>query len=130
MSPKPTDSADFEIVGDISEEQAAGLDRIAEFAAQYDGTGVQAALETALFDTLDLLAVFPGSSGGLGTADGKILPDCFLLPPDATTSDFAYHIHSDLGDGLLHGVDCRAGRQIAGDHELDHRDVVELITTN
>jgi ribosome-binding ATPase YchF (GTP1/OBG family) len=123
-------STDFEIVGDISEEQAAGLDRIAEFAAEYDGTGVQAALETALFDTLGLLAVFPGSSGGLGTADGKILPDCFLLPPDATTSDFAYHIHSDLGDGLLHGVDCRAGRQIGGDHELDHRDVVELITTN
>lgn len=123
-------SAEFEILGDLSEEQAAGLDRIADFTAEYDGTGVQRALEAALFDVLELLAVFPGSSGGLGTADGKILPDCFLLPPEATTSDFAYHIHSDLGDGLLHGIDCRAGRQIGGDHELEHLDVVELITTN
>ncbi|QLD90994.1 redox-regulated ATPase YchF [Natronomonas salina] len=120
----------FEIVGDVSDEQAAGLEQIAEFAAEYGGTGVQGALETAVFDVLGAVAVFPGSAGGLGTADGKLLPDCFLLPEDATTSDFAYHIHSDLGDGLLHGVDCRAGRQVGSDHELDHRDVVELVTTN
>jgi hypothetical protein len=120
----------FEVVGDISEEQRTGLDRIAEFVDEYDGTGVQGALEAAFFDVLGMVAVFPGSSGGLGTADGKVLPDCFLLPEGSTTSDFAYHIHSDLGDGLLHGVDCRANRQISSDHELTHRDVVELVTTN
>ena len=120
----------FEVVGDVSGEQAAGLDRIAEFVSEYGGTGVQGALETAVFEVLGAVAVFPGSAGGLGTADGKLLPDCFLLESEATTSDFAYHIHSDLGDGLLHGVDCRAGRQVGADHELDHRDVVELVTTN
>jgi ribosome-binding ATPase YchF (GTP1/OBG family) len=120
----------FEVIGDVSDEQKAGLDRIAEFVEEYGGTGVQGALEDAFFDVLGMVAVFPGSSGGLGTADGKVLPDCFLLPEGSTTSDFAYHIHSDLGDGLLHGVDCRANRQIGSDHELSHRDVVELVTTN
>ncbi|WP_336133951.1 redox-regulated ATPase YchF [Natronomonas amylolytica] len=120
----------FEVVGDVSDDQQAGLDQIATFVEEYGGTGVQGALETAFFDVLGMVAVFPGSSGGLGTADGKILPDCFLLPEGSTTSDFAYHIHSDLGDGLLHGVDCRAERQISSDHELSHRDVVELVTTN
>ncbi|QLD84914.1 redox-regulated ATPase YchF [Natronomonas halophila] len=120
----------FDIVGDISDDQQAGLDQIAEFVEEYGGTGVQGALEDAFFDVLGMVAVFPGSSGGLGTADGKVLPDCFLLPEGSTTSDFAYHIHSDLGDGLLHGVDCRANRQIGSDHELSHRDVVELVTTN
>lgn len=122
--------ATFEVVDDVSDEQPAGLERVSEFVAEYSGTGVQGALETAVFDVLGSVAVFPGSAGGLGTAEGKLLPDCFLLPGDATTADFAYHIHSDLGNGLLHGVDRRAGRQVGADHELDHRDVVELVTTN
>lgn len=123
-------AAAFDVVGEPSDEQATGLDRIATFAAEYDGTGVQRALETALFDVLGLVAVFPGSAGGLGTDDGTVLPDCFLLASGSTTADFAHHIHSDLGDGLLYGVDCRSNRQIGGDHELDHRDVIELVTTS
>jgi len=122
-------AADFEVVGDVSGEQAAGLERIRSFVEAFGGTGVQAALETALFDELGLVAVFPGSAGGLGTADGRVLPDCFLLPAGATTETFAYHIHTDLGDGLLHGIDCRENRQIGGGHRLSHRDVVELVTT-
>jgi hypothetical protein len=41
------------------------------------------------------------------------------VPEGATAEDFAYHIHSDIGDGLLHAKDCRAKRQIAASHELD-----------
>ncbi|MFB6102258.1 MAG: redox-regulated ATPase YchF [Haloplanus sp.] len=119
----------FDIVGDVSEEQATGLDRIRSLVAEYGGTGVQSSLEAALFDALDLIAVFPGSDDGSASAEG-VFRDCFLLPAGATTADFAYHIHSDLGDGLLHGIDCRSSRQIGGGHELDDRDVVELVTTN
>jgi len=119
----------FAVERDLSEEQRAGLERIREFVSEYGGTGVQQALETALFDELGALAVFPGSANGRADSQG-VFRDCFILPEGATTEAFAYHIHSDLGDGLLHGVDCRSGRQIGGDHELDHRDVVELVTTN
>jgi len=35
--------SDFDIVGDVSGEQEAGLDQIGEFVAEYDGTGVQGA---------------------------------------------------------------------------------------
>ncbi|WP_251342507.1 redox-regulated ATPase YchF [Haloplanus halophilus] len=120
---------DFDVVGDPSEEQAAGLERIGGLLAEYGGTGVQASLEAALFDALDLIAVFPGSDDG-STSDQGVFRDCFLLPDGSTTADFASHIHSDLGDGLLHGIDCRSSRQIGGGHELDDRDVVELVTTN
>ncbi len=120
---------DFDIVGDPSEEQATGLERIRGLLAEYGGTGVQASLEAALFDALDLIAVFPGSDDG-STSEKGSFRDCFLLPEGSTTADFAYHIHSDLGDGLLHGIDCRSSRQIGGGHELDDRDVVELVTTN
>jgi ribosome-binding ATPase YchF (GTP1/OBG family) len=122
--------ATFDVVGDVSGEQRAGLDRIAGFCGTYDGTGVQTALETAVFDVLGAKAVFPGSEGGLGTEDGKLLQDCFLLPGDATAEEFAYFLHTDIGEGFLHAVDCRDGRQVGAATELDHRDVVEVITTN
>ena len=120
---------DFEIVDDVSADQEAGLEQIREFVGEYGGTGVQAAIETALFDVLGSIAVFPGSANG--SADEKgVFRDCFILPEGATTSDFAYFLHSDIGDGLLHGIDCRSNRQIGSDHELDHRDVVEIVSTN
>ena len=53
--------APFFVVGDVSEEQEAGLAEIREFVEGYGGTGVQQALETALFDVLDAIAVFPGA---------------------------------------------------------------------
>ncbi|MFB6130273.1 MAG: GTPase, partial [Salinigranum sp.] len=41
-----------------------------------------------------------------------------------------YHLHSDIGEGFLHGIDCRSKRQVGAGHELDHRDVIEIISTN
>ena len=123
----PGDDA-FEVVGDVSGEQKAGLDQIGEFVAEYDGTGVQGALEAAVFDVLGCIAVFPGSANGSKDEKG-VFRDCFILPEGSTTEDFAYHIHSDIGEGLLHGTDCRSGRQVGTDNELSHRDVIELIST-
>ena len=119
----------FEVTGDVSMEQKRGLERIREFVAEYGGTGVQETLETALFDVLGVVPVFPGSTKGVKNEDGKVLRDCFLLPPGATVEEFAYFLHTDIGDGLLHGIDCRSKRQVGASHELSPRDVVELITT-
>ncbi len=120
--------ASFEVVTDLPETQAAGLEQIRTFVDAYDGTGVQQALEAAVFDVLELKAVFPGSASGSWT-NGPFR-DCFLLPEDATAEDFAYHLHSDIGEGFLHAIDCRNSRQVGADTVLDHRDVVEVISTN
>jgi len=120
--------AAFDIVGDISGEQERGLEQIRKFMEAFDGTGVQDVLETALFDTLDCVAVFPGSANG-STDEKGVFRDCFVLPEHSTVEDFAYTLHSDIGEGLLHGLDCRSGRQVGSDHKLEDRDVVEIITT-
>ncbi|AKU08908.1 redox-regulated ATPase YchF [Haloferax sp. Atlit-12N] len=120
---------DFDIVGDVSDEQEAGLEQIREFVAEFGGTGVQQSLENALFDVMGAIAIFPGSANGKSDSQG-VFRDCFILPEGSTTEDFAYHLHSDIGDGLLHGIDCHSKRQIGSDHELAHRDVVEIVSTN
>jgi len=124
---RPGDS-EFEIVGDVSEEQEAGLESIRAFVSEYEGTGVQRALETALFDVLDAIAVFPGAEKP--QEDGTFLQDCFVLPDGSTAEDFAYFLHTDIGEGFLHAMDIRSGRQVGADTKLDHRDVVEITTTN
>ncbi|MFB6145640.1 MAG: redox-regulated ATPase YchF [Candidatus Nanohaloarchaea archaeon] len=120
---------DFEITADLPEEKVKGLEKIREFMKEYGGTGVQEALETALFDELGVIPIFPGGADGLGDEHGNILPDCFLVPEGSTAEDFAYIIHSDLGEGFLHAVDVRENRQIGADHELKSRDVIEIISS-
>ncbi|XGI84403.1 redox-regulated ATPase YchF [Halorutilales archaeon Cl-col2-1] len=118
----------FEITAELPEKKRQGLEQIREFVDEYGGTGVQTSLETAVFDVLELKAVFPGSASGDWTKGP--FRDCFLLPGDATAEEFAYHLHSDIGEGFLHGIDCRNDRQVGADTVLDHRDVIEIVSTN
>jgi len=121
---------EFDILGDVSADQEQGLEQIREFLDAYGATGVQAAIETALFDVLGVVAVFPGGANGLGNERGEVLPDCYLIPPGSTAEDFAYSLHSDIGDGFLHAIDCRSNRQLGKSYEVEARDVIEIITTN
>jgi len=119
---------EFTVTADLPEEKAAGLEQIREFVTDFGGTGVQQALETALFEELGAIAVFPGARKP--QEDGTFLQDCFVLPDGSTAEDFAYFLHTDIGEGFLHAHDVRTERQIGADTELDHRDVVEITTTN
>ncbi len=120
--------ADFEVTGDLPDAKAAGIEQIREFVTEYGGTGVQQALETALFEELGAIAVFPGARQP--EDEERFLQDCFVLEDGATAEDFAYFLHTDIGDGFLHAHDVRSGRQIGADTVLEHRDVVEITTTN
>ena len=121
--------SDFSVEEELPDEKEKGLEKIRDFMNEYKGTGVQKALETALFDELGVMAVFPGGADGLGDEHGNILPDCFLVPEGSTAEDFAYTIHSDLGEGFLHAIDVREDRQIGSDHELGHLDVIEIVSS-
>ena len=124
---RPGDEA-FAVTADLPAEKAAGLERIRSFVETFGGTGVQQALETALFEELGAIAVFPGAR--TPQDDGTFLQDCLVLPDGSTAEEFAYVLHSDIGDGFLHAHDVRSERQIGADAPLDHRDVIEVTTTN
>ena len=121
---------DFEIVGDVSPAQEQGLEQIREVMAEYGGTGVQQAIDTAVYDVLDHFTAFPVQNETRWTdGTGNVLPDAFLLPRGSTPKDLAYAVHSDIGDGYLHAVDARAGRRIGESHELDEGDVIKIVST-
>ena len=125
----PGDPA-FDIVGDVTDAQREGLERIGEVMAEDGGTGVQAAIDHAVYDLLDYITVFPVQNETKWTdGSGNVLPDAVLLPRGSTPPDLAYAIHSDIGDGYLHAVDARSDRRIGEDHELSEGDVIKIVST-
>ena len=121
---------DFEITGDLSDGQREGLDAIRGVMADHGGTGVQIALNAAVYDLLDRVTVFPVQDASKWTdGTGTVLPDAFLLPTGSTPPDLAYAVHTDIGEGYLHAVDARSSRRIGEGHELTEGDVIKIVST-
>jgi len=122
-------SSEFKILAPeaLNDKQKAGLEMMSKFLKKWGTTGVQQVLDSAVFDFLKYIAIFPGGVNKLEDSKGNVLPDCFLLPPDANARDFAYALHTDFGKNFLYAIDVRTKKRIAGDAKLKHRDVVEII---
>jgi hypothetical protein len=121
---------DFEIVGNVTDGQRTGLEQIRAVVEEHGGTGVQQAIDTAVYDLLDHIPVYPVQNESKWTdGQGEMLPDAFLLPRGSTPKDLAYAVHSDIGDGYLHAVDARSSRRISDQYELEAGDVVKIVST-
>ena len=95
----------------------------------YGSTGVQEALNTAVFDLLNMIVVYPvGDEHKLTDQKGNVLPDAFLVPKGSTPRELAYIIHTDIGDKFMHAVDARKNMRIASDYELQDRDIIKIAT--
>ncbi|WP_256298473.1 redox-regulated ATPase YchF [Haloarchaeobius salinus] len=120
----------FDVVGEVSDAQRDLLEGLRDTMAEYGGTGVQAALDYAVYDLLDHLTAYPVQDASKWTdAKGNVLPDAFLLPRGSTPVDLAYAVHSDIGDAYLHAVDARSSREISDSYELAEGDVVKIVST-
>jgi len=112
----------------LSIKQKTALEFIHSVMKKFGNTGVQQVLNIAVLDQLHYLAVFPGGVSKLEDKDGKVLPDCFLMPPSSTALDFAYKLHTDLGRNFICAKDVRTKKTIGKDYLLKHRDVIEIVS--
>lgn len=111
----------------VSERQARALERIRSHMRE-SGTGVQAALETAAFTLLDLVAVFPvEDEHKLTNHQGEVLPDAFLVRRGSGPRDLAYKIHTDIGDNYVTAINARTKKPIGHDYELSDGDVIKIV---
>jgi hypothetical protein len=121
---------DFKILKELNEKQKSALEKIKQNVLdkfEY-GTGVQQVLNSAVFDFLKYIAIFPASANKLGDSKGNILPDCFLMPPGTTALDFAYYLHTDFGNNFIKAIDARSKMAWGKEHKLKHRDGLEIVT--
>jgi len=119
----------FKIKKELEGKQKQALDKIQENVLDnFNSTGVQKILNSAVFDLLKYIAIFPASANKLKDSKGNILPDCFLLPDSSTALDFAYFLHTDFGNNFIKAIDARTKRALGKSYELKHRDALEIIT--
>lgn len=124
-------ASDFEMSDKLNDKQRQALQFIKDnVLSKYGSTGVQAALDSAVFELLKYIAVFPGGVSKLADSQGRVIPDCFLLPSGSTAFDFAAHIHTDLAKNFVAAIDVKTKRKIGRDTVLKHRDVIEIKTSH
>ena len=121
---------DFKIISNmLSEKQKKALEFIKKnILEKYNSTGIQNILDKAVFGILEYLAIFPGGVNKLEDSEGRVLPDCFLMPQKSTALNFAYKLHTDLGKNFIKAIDVRTKRAVGKDYMLKHRDIMEIIT--
>jgi ribosome-binding ATPase YchF (GTP1/OBG family) len=123
-------SSSFEVVGRLTPEQRKALDYIEEnVLKRYGSTGVQEALDKAVFELLGMIAVFPvENEKKLTDSKGNVLPDVYLVHRDSTARDLAYEIHTELGEKFAFAIDALTGRRLGSDEKLSHRMIVKIVT--
>ena len=121
----------FSIVseGTLSPAQKAGLAKIADVMKQCKGTGVQQAINRAVFELLDMIVVYPvEDENHFCNKQGDVLPDAFLMRRGSTPHDLAYQVHTDIGKGFLYAIDARTKMRIKETHELKDGDIVKIVS--
>ena len=94
-------------------------------------TGVQFALNAAVFKLLGMNAVYPVEDPkNLSDKRGNVLPDTYLVPQGFVSKDLAREIHSDLAKNMLYATDARNGLRLPNDYLLRDRDIISIVAAS
>lgn len=122
----------FEILKreELSEGQIKALEYIqTNILDVYGSTGIQEALNKAVFELLNMIVIYPVQDEHKYTDQkGNVLPDAILVPQGSNPKELAYIIHSDIGDKFMHAVDARKNMRVASDYELCDGDIISIVT--
>jgi len=127
-------SEKFEIIKpeDLNEKQKNALEFIKKgIMGEYMRTGVQFAINIAVFKLLKMNSVYPvANEENLSDKKGRVLPDLILMKDGSTVTDLAKEIHTDLQKGLLYGKDLRYKLRLPVTYQLRDRDVISLVSAS
>jgi len=128
---KPGDS-NFNILKPdvLTREQEQALVKIREkVLTPWGSTGVQDSINLAFLKLLRMIAVYPVEDlEKLSDHKGRVLPDAYLVPYGTTARQFAYMIHTDLGEGFIYSIEARSKMRVGEDYILKDGDVISIIS--
>ncbi|MGO8806724.1 MAG: redox-regulated ATPase YchF [Candidatus Bathyarchaeia archaeon] len=115
----------------LTQGQINALEAIREKVLKKNGsTGVQEAMNVAYFKLLNMITVYPVEDiEHLSDHNGRVLPDTYLVPNGTTAHQFAYVIHTELGENFLYAIDAKDKRRIGEEAILKDRDVISIVST-
>lgn len=122
----------FEVVDEsrLNEKQRKALEFIrSNVLEKIKGTGVQEVINQAVFKLLNRIAVYPVANSKLTDKDGNVLPDCFLVPKGITALEFAFKVHTDIGNNFVKAINLKTKQPVAKDSPLNNQDIIEIMTS-
>jgi len=113
----------------LSQSQINALEIIRGVLIKNGSTGVQNAINMAYSKLLNMITVYPVEDvEHLADHNGRVLPDAYLVPYGTTARQFAYLIHTELGESFIYAVDARGRKRIGEDTVLRDRDVISIVS--
>jgi ribosome-binding ATPase YchF (GTP1/OBG family) len=114
----------------LTQSQIKALETIREkILIKHGSTGVQEAVNMAFFKLLSMITVYPVEDvEHLSNHNGRVLPDAYLVPYGTTARQFAYIIHTELGESFIYAIDAREKKRIGEDAILKDRDVISIVS--
>lgn len=122
--------AGFEECVGLDEKQARALETIRGIMHGNGGrgTGVQALVESAVFEYLRLVDVYPvEDEHKYCDSAGRVLPDVFLMGRGSTVFDLAGKVHTDLQKHFIGAVNVRTKMRAGRETVLQRGDVIRII---
>jgi ribosome-binding ATPase YchF (GTP1/OBG family) len=115
--------------GRLTPEQSKALAYVQQRVfTRWIRTGVQFALNSCVFKLLNMNCVYPVEDQlKFSDKKGNVLPDVYLVPYNSTLSDVAAHVHTELAETMIYGIDARTGVRLPADYVIRDRDVVRIV---
>lgn len=121
-------SGSFEVKGELDPRQERALECIKNFLEEFGSTGVQLALNRAVFDLAKMIVVYPvENENKFSDSKGNVLPDAILLPKGSTPLDLATEIHEELAQHFIAAIDARTKRRLPASYQLRSGDIVKIV---
>jgi ribosome-binding ATPase YchF (GTP1/OBG family) len=100
-----------------------------DILGEYMRTGVQFAINVAVFKLLKMNAVYPVADiQRFSDKHGNVLPDVYLMRSGSTVEDLAKEIHTELAKGVIYALDGRDGIRLPVNYQLKDRDVLSIVS--
>ncbi len=121
----------FTVKATLTEKQRNALDYIKTHVLDvYGNTGVQQAINAAVFDALGMIVVYPVEDERKFTdKNGNVLPDALLVKKGTRPRELAAMIHTELAKGFLYAVNAKTKARLGEDYELRHNDVIKIVSS-
>jgi hypothetical protein len=115
--------------GRLTPEQSKALAYVQQRVfTRWIRTGVQFALNSCVFKLLNMNCVYPvEDQTKFSDKKGNVLPDVILVPYNATLSDVAGRVHSELAQTMIYGIDARTGVRLPPEYIVRDRDVIKVV---
>ncbi|MFQ1021378.1 MAG: redox-regulated ATPase YchF [Thermoprotei archaeon] len=114
----------------LTSAQEDALKRIQQMLEKWGSTGVQQAINEVVLNQYGAIVVYPVEDANkYSDSKGRVLPDAYLVRSGTTPKEFAYKIHTDLGEGYLYAVDAVTKQRLPEDKPLKNRVVIKIVSS-